>query len=174
MISLAKYRDKYFAVSTLSGKVVSSSLGRKRPELAIKDLKIIVGNFSEDNSIAIKLGEAYYGKKVKFKILNLTTGFQRKVLEKVSEIPYGHVTTYKDIANSLETKAYRAIGNALSHNPLPIVIPCHRVVRSDHKVGGYRGGTRMKEEILKNEGIKIKNHRILNFKKHYVELCVRQ
>ncbi|MGB8233684.1 MAG: MGMT family protein, partial [Methanobacterium sp.] len=51
--------------------------------------------------------------------------------------------------------AYRAVGTAIGKNPFPIVIPCHRVIRSDGKIGGFRGGTQMKVEILKNEGIKI-------------------
>ena len=74
---------------------------------------------------------------------------------KVAKIPYGTVKTYKEIAKSINSRAYRAVGTAIGNNPFPIVIPCHRVIRSDGKIGGFRGGTSMKVEILKKEGIKI-------------------
>jgi methylated-DNA-[protein]-cysteine S-methyltransferase len=77
------------------------------------------------------------------------------VIIEVAKIPYGTVKTYKEIAKSINSRAYRAVGTAIGKNPFPIVIPCHRVIRSDGKIGGFRGGTQMKVEILKKEGIKI-------------------
>lgn len=81
--------------------------------------------------------------------------FQRKVLLEVMKIPHGKVKTYKQISEAIDSKAYRAVGTAIGKNPLPLIIPCHRVVRSDLNVGGFSGGTEMKKEILKNEGICI-------------------
>ena len=64
--------------------------------------------------------------------------FQKVVLDEVMHIPYGETTTYGAIAKSIgNSKASRAIGNALAHNPLPIIVPCHRVIRSDGSIGGY-------------------------------------
>ena len=82
------------------------------------------------------------------------TKFQRKVLEAASTIPKGKVLTYKQLAEGIgHPRAYRAVGTALKKNPLPIIIPCHRVVRSDGTAGGYAyGGTEKKKRLLKHEG----------------------
>ena len=70
--------------------------------------------------------------------------FQEKVLNLCSKIPKGKVSTYKEIAKKLKTKAYRAVGNALHNNKTPVVIPCHRVVCSDGSLGGYADGLKKK------------------------------
>jgi len=80
-------------------------------------------------------------------------------------VPKGKVSTYKEIARKLGTKAYRAVGNALNKNPYSPEVPCHRVVKSDGCVGGFARGTRKKVEMLKSEGIKIKNNKIIDFRK---------
>ncbi len=104
---------------------------------------------------------AYHGKKSAFDIdAPDESSFRGKVLREVAKIPYGEVKTYKQIAEALNTKAYRAVGTAIGRNPLPIIIPCHRVVRSDLQVGGFFGGTEMKKEILENEGICIVDYKI--------------
>ena len=80
------------------------------------------------------------------------TDFQEKVYGVVRKIPKGKVLTYKEIAAAIgNPKAYRAVGNALNKNPFREV-PCHRVIRSDGKVGGYARGTKKKTELLKKEG----------------------
>lgn len=92
--------------------------------------------------------------------------FQARVLKLVSKIPEGKVTTYKEIARALGSpKACRAVGNALFRNPYPLKIPCHRVMRSDGKIGGYRSGSRRKARLLAKEGIKIKGEKV-NLKKY--------
>jgi len=88
--------------------------------------------------------------------------FDEKVLELTKKIPHGKVTTYKIIAHELNTKAYRAVGNALKRNTQPIVIPCHRVIHSSGHIGGYSRGIKRKIELLKKEGIKIKNNKVVN------------
>jgi methylated-DNA-[protein]-cysteine S-methyltransferase len=90
--------------------------------------------------------------------------FKQKVYKLTSKIPKGKLTTYKIIANRLNTKAYRAVGNALNKNKNKKV-PCHRVVLSSGEVGGFANGTKNKIRLLKKEGIKIKNNKIQNFKK---------
>lgn len=91
--------------------------------------------------------------------------FNEKVLELTKRIPKGKVTTYKLIAEKLNTHAYRAVGTALHKNKRPIIIPCHRVVNSDGFIGGYAKGIEQKIRLLKKEGINIKNKKIINFEK---------
>lgn len=83
------------------------------------------------------------------------TSFQKRVFEVVKKIPPGEILTYKEVAKSTgRPKAWRAVGNILNKNTNP-KIPCHRVIRSDGKVGGYREGTKRKIILLKKEGIII-------------------
>jgi len=91
--------------------------------------------------------------------------FSKKVLELTKNVPRGKITTYKIIAEKLNTRAYRAVGTALHKNKRPIIIPCHRVVNSSGFVGGYGKGIKKKIELLRKEGIKIKNKKIQDFKK---------
>ena len=90
--------------------------------------------------------------------------FNERVYKLCKKIPRGYVTTYKEIANLLGTKAYRAVGNALNKNPYKNV-PCHRVINSSGKIGGFALGTKKKIEMLAKEGIEIKNNEIVDFEK---------
>ncbi len=79
--------------------------------------------------------------------------FTRRVLEATARIPFGVTSTYRDVAGAAGSpKAYRATGNALGANPVPIVVPCHRVLASGGHLGGYTGGTHRKELLLELEG----------------------
>lgn len=89
------------------------------------------------------------------------TEFQKRVYEMVKKIPAGKVLTYKQIAVKLGNRGLaRAVGNVLNKNKNPMV-PCHRVIRSDGRIGGYREGSLQKIKILKKEGIKISKNKIL-------------
>lgn len=93
--------------------------------------------------------------------------FQKKVLNLVKQIPKGKVTTYKVLARALgKPKVWRAVGNALNKNPKLIKIPCHRVVRSNGQVGGFRLGQRKKIKLLRKEGIEIHKNKAANLDKH--------
>lgn len=103
------------------------------------------------------------GKNVTFDINKLDfsdlTEFQEKVLRQQSEIPYGKVTSYKKLADLIgKPKSARPVANVLSNNLFPLVIPCHRTVRSDWTIGGYAGSNNSyyKQFLLENEGIEIK------------------
>jgi len=96
--------------------------------------------------------------------------FQENVWEVCRRIPKGKVSTYKEIAHALGTKAYRAVGTALNNNPHSPVVPCHRVVNSDRRVGGFAHGTRMKVALLKKEGIMIKRGLIEDFENVFLRL----
>ncbi len=90
----------------------------------------------------------------------MPTNFQKRVYEILRKVPKGKVTTYKDISKVLGKKSYRAVGNALNKNPYAPKVPCHRVIKSNGEVGKYAKGTKKKIEMLKKEGIEIKNNKI--------------
>ena len=89
--------------------------------------------------------------------LNGLTPFHRLVLEKTREIPYGEVRSYQWVAREIGARrAVRAVGTALAKNPIPFLIPCHRVVRTDGQIGRYSaGGSTMKSKILAFEGVDV-------------------
>jgi methylated-DNA-[protein]-cysteine S-methyltransferase len=95
------------------------------------------------------------GKKKKINIkldMSSLTPFQRKVLEEMGKIPYGHVATYKDLAVAMNSKGFQAIGSACGNNPFMLIYPCHRVVGSKG-MGGFAHGLKMKAELLKLEAV---------------------
>jgi methylated-DNA-[protein]-cysteine S-methyltransferase len=103
-----------------------------------------------------KLFSQYFeGKKEDFTSLPLDfisgTPYQRKVWLETRKIPYGKTQTYKSLAIKLNHRGYRSIGQALSRNPLLIVIPCHRVLSSDGSIGGFTGGLELKKFLLRLE-----------------------
>ena len=103
-----------------------------------------------------KLFSQYFeGKKEDFTSLPLDfisgTPYQRKVWLETRKIPYGKTQTYKFLAGKLHHRGYRSIGQALSRNPLLIVIPCHRVLSSDGSLGGFTGGLDLKKFLLRLE-----------------------
>ena len=86
--------------------------------------------------------------------LGLCGEFQQLVLRAEHAIPRGRVSTYKLIAAYLGVPGgARAVGNALANNPFPLIVPCHRVIRSDYGLGGYQGGLYMKRSLLSKEGL---------------------
>ena len=87
----------------------------------------------------------------------MRSDFQREVLRATAEVPYGTVVTYQSIADTIgQSKAVRAVAQALRHNPIPIHIPCHRVIGSDGSLTGYAGNlTAIKKQILAVEGIPV-------------------
>jgi methylated-DNA-[protein]-cysteine S-methyltransferase len=103
-----------------------------------------------------QLDEYFEGRLRRFRFgldWSLVGPFGRKILGATARIPYGTVTTYGDVAaRTGNPRASRAAGNALGSNPIPIVVPCHRVVRSGGALGGYTGGLERKEFLLRLEG----------------------
>ena len=84
----------------------------------------------------------------------MPTDFQKKVWAEIDKIPYGSTITYKDIAIKIgKPNSARAVANACGHNPNPIIRPCHRVICSNGKIGGYSapGGAEMKKKLLEEE-----------------------
>ncbi len=92
-----------------------------------------------------------------------------KVYAKLLQVPEGKVTTYGDLAKVVGLKnGQRAIGTIMKNNPFPVIIPCHRVVKFNGEIGGYAYGEKIKSHMLSNEGIAIRDGKILDFniKKH--------
>ena len=104
-----------------------------------------------------ELEEYFEGKRLDFDIpldWSLTKGFTRRVLRATAKVPYGEVSTYRQVAAKAgNERAVRAAGNALGANPIPIVVPCHRILRTGGALGGYGGGLPRKEFLLKLEGV---------------------
>ncbi|MFQ5969325.1 MAG: MGMT family protein [Nitrososphaerales archaeon] len=89
-----------------------------------------------------------------------------KVYELVTKIPEGKVTTYSELAKAVgQPKASRLIGFILNRNPDPVIVPCHRVVKSNGDLGGYAYGSKTKMKLLEKEGLKVSKGKIVNFKK---------
>jgi methylated-DNA-[protein]-cysteine S-methyltransferase len=91
--------------------------------------------------------------------------FNEQVWAICRKVPKGRVTTYKAIAQTLGTKAYRAVGNAMHNNPYAPEVPCHRVVKSNGELGGFARGKLAKKKLLEKEGIRLKDGKIADFQK---------
>ena len=90
---------------------------------------------------------------------------EQKIYKKLLQVPKGQVTTYGELAKAVGLEnGQRAIGKIMNKNPYPVIIPCHRVVMSSGKIGGYAYGEEIKSNMLAKEGIKIQNGKILDWK----------
>ena len=120
---------------------------RPEPDAAIERLAEQLRSFLEGRPVDFEIG-----------LIDLAgcSEFQRRVLLAEHQVPRGRVTTYGRIARSLGLSgAARAVGTALARNPFPIIIPCHRTIRSNGDLGGFRGGLEMKRALLKMEGVEF-------------------
>lgn len=103
-----------------------------------------------------QLREYFHGDRTSFDVpldFQGLTPFTRSVLEATSTAQFGSLETYRSIAERIgKPRATRAVGNALGKNPLPVIVPCHRIIRSDATIGGYTGGLWIKEQLLALEG----------------------
>jgi methylated-DNA-[protein]-cysteine S-methyltransferase len=93
------------------------------------------------------------------------SSFYERCYETLRKVPKGKVTTYKEIAHALNTKAYRAVGTAMNKNPYAPKVPCHRVINSDGRLGNFGSGPKKKAQMLKEEGVEIVSGKI-NLKKY--------
>jgi methylated-DNA-[protein]-cysteine S-methyltransferase len=104
---------------------------------------------------ARQVEEYFAGRRQAFDLpvdLSLSAGFRRTVLQHLTDIRYGHTESYSEVARAVgNPRAVRAVGTACATNPLPVVVPCHRVLRSDGSLGGYIGGLDAKTSLLRLE-----------------------
>ncbi len=177
-ISIIKKNDLYFAVgvSNTTNKIVRIPLPKSDEGEVIGAISNHYPDYNisdEYENIAWKISEIYEGKDVDIDLemfdlrvdksndkLPFKSSFMKDVLLETYNIPHGEVETYKSLAKRLDSRAYRAVGTALAKNPFPLIIPCHRVVKSDYSIGQYGGGAEMKKKILKKEGVKIKGNKV--------------
>lgn len=104
------------------------------------------------------LDEYFAGAKPAVKGLPLApvgSPFRKKIYDVLSKVPYGQVTTYGEIAKKVGIKSGQAVGGAVGHNPISIIIPCHRVIGADHSLTGYAGGLKTKIKLLELEGVDV-------------------
>jgi methylated-DNA-[protein]-cysteine S-methyltransferase len=106
-----------------------------------------------------ELAEYFGGQRTRFDVpldWGAMAPFQQAVLEATAAVPFGRVDTYAGIARRIgKPGATRAVGNALGRNPIPVIVPCHRVIRSDATLGGYTGGLEIKQHLLGLEGVTL-------------------
>ncbi len=98
-----------------------------------------------------------------------SNSFDERCYDLLLQIPKGKVTTYREIAHALGTKAYRAVGQAMNRNPNLVEVPCHRVVKSNGELGGYATGSARKLEFLIQEGVEVSDNGQINLSEflHY-------
>lgn len=124
------------------------------------DLKVGAAARRNLERLRRELHEYHQGERKKFtvQVASQGTKFQQEVWKALSGIPYGKCITYGELAEQIgKPKASRAVGQAAGHNPVPIIIPCHRLIAADGKIGGFgrgvEGGVEEKKRLLKHEGV---------------------
>jgi len=144
--------------------IESSPIGISEIRLNVKSNRGQLSKKADRNlqSLVSLLEDYFKGKRVSFNVkLNLVglPDFTRKVLNDARKIPFGKTITYGEIAKRIgHPKASRAVGQALGANPLPIIIPCHRVIRKDKSLGGFAGGLKWKKILLELENRATDDH----------------
>jgi methylated-DNA-[protein]-cysteine S-methyltransferase len=141
--------------------VVKISFGQESPDEVVEELawtispRILEAPARLD-PVRRELSEYFDGRLDRFTVpldWQLIHGFQTKVLRATAAIPYGETRSYGEVAAEAgNRRAFRAAGTALGRNPLPLIVPCHRVLRAGGVIGNYGGGPEMKESLLKLEG----------------------
>jgi methylated-DNA-[protein]-cysteine S-methyltransferase len=130
-----------------SDRILADLAGRISPRVLLAPGRL--------DDAARQLDEYFAGRRQRFTLsldFQLSAGFRRLVLAQLMKVPYGTTASYGAVATATgRPKAVRAVGTACATNPLPVVVPCHRIVRSDGTVGAYVGGVEAKEALLSLE-----------------------
>ena len=131
------------------GEVVDDLAGKLSPRILEAPERL--------DDVRRELDEYFEGRRADFDVpidWSLTRGFTGEVLRQTARIAYGKTSTYAEVAGRAGSpRAVRAAGNALGSNPIPVVVPCHRVLRTGGALGGYTGGVERKEFLLRLEGV---------------------
>jgi methylated-DNA-[protein]-cysteine S-methyltransferase len=159
----------YATVDSPIGQVVVAATDRGLVRLALpgESLEDVLTRLARDVSPRIlayprrldearrELDQYFEGKRQRFELpldWQLSHGFYRRVLRATAKVPFGQMITYSDAAKRAGSpRAFRAAGSALGSNPIPIVVPCHRVIRAGGDIGNYGGGPEMKRFLLEHE-----------------------
>jgi len=135
--------------------------GRKMEQVIRKAYPdVVLSSTLTAEKICKELGQYLNGRLIDFSLNSIDLlqlyNFQKKVLLLDKQIPYGWVSTYGRLAKKLgHPGAARAVGTALARNPFHIIIPCHRVIKSDGSLGGFGGGLKLKRQLLELEGVRF-------------------
>jgi methylated-DNA-[protein]-cysteine S-methyltransferase len=135
--------------------------------------EVVESSCPEIERVADMIGAFLSGEEIVFPLdmvrMDLLSTFQERVLRAEHAIPRGSVSTYGRIAAHLDVPGgARAVGTALATNPFPLVIPCHRAIRSDGSLGGFQGGLAMKGALLRMEGVEVDHRgRVADARFHY-------
>ncbi len=161
-ISYHKTKIGKLIIASYDDRICKLGFYYKKNKVAIDDKvkKLLNAEFieCEDNIINVaknQIDEYLDGKRKKFDLplLLIGTEFQKRVWDQLKKIEYGYTVSYAEIAKKIGCeKAFRAVGLANSKNPLAIVIPCHRVIKSNGEIGGYAGGVDIKRKLIDLEG----------------------
>jgi len=162
------FGDWYIA-STLQGVFLISISGEEsffqRLKRHFEDADILES--PEANEDAVRMLKEYlehrrdhFGPDPPLLDLRFATEFEQEVWQAAQQIPFGTVTTYGELSDKIEANSAQAVGQALGRNRIPVFIPCHRIVQADHSLGGFTGGTRIKEFLLDIEGLKITDGKV--------------
>lgn len=163
----------YATVDTPVGRLIAAATPRGLARLAYEDFNGGLDQVLDElarrlsprileaparlDGVRRELDEYFEGRRTSFDLpldLGVCGPFGRRVLEAATAIPFGATRTYREVAAIAgNAAASRATGNALGANPIPIVVPCHRVLRSGGGLGGYTGGLHRKEQLLALEGV---------------------
>ena len=147
-------------VAATAAGLASVSMG-DAPRTAGLDGDVAVGGATVER-FATELDEYFRGERRHFDVeldWQLVKGFRRSVLQTLVSVPYGETVSYGELAGMVGNPgAVRAVGSAMAHNPLAIVVPCHRVLASGGRAGGYSapGGLRTKQQLLALEGVELR------------------
>jgi len=136
----------------LPDEVIQEELEQHDPDAYQQDSPFL-------NRVEAEIKEYFNGKRTAFNVDYIFQGteFHRKVWTVIASIPYGETLTYGEIAEIIDKpNAARAVGNACGKNPIPVIVPCHRVLAANGKLGGYGGGLEVKRALLELEGITFK------------------
>ena len=153
----------YIVIVTKNGKVVSLDVTDKGTYEARKMILSFHPDATESMTsfkiIRTLLDRYLQGREVDFDVevdISHLGSFTRKVLNELRKVPYGEIRSYGWLAKKVgRPGAARAVGQALKRNPIPIIIPCHRIIRDDGTIGGFSMGVNIKERLLALEGVKV-------------------
>lgn len=148
MVYFCKYQFENISLYLVATETHLINIQFTQPQKALLQITELL------SMATIQLDEYFQGKRTTFSLPFKLTGtpFQLAVWKELQNIPYGKTTSYKEIAQKInKPKACRAVGMANNKNPLPIIIPCHRVIGSNGKLIGYAGGLKLKNYLLELE-----------------------
>lgn len=178
-ISVKKFEKIWFGVAIrVGGEIIKISFSKSRKDVLNEIIKSVPQNWqiknndSEVRTALASINKLFHGEKNNNQLkidLNQATKFQRAVYFLLREIPRGKVSTYSIIAKAVGHRgAYRAVGNVMASNPFPLLIPCHRIINSNLRIGNYSipglnemESSKLKLQVLQNEGVKIKENKVV-------------